>query len=506
MTDNRTIVYQSFEKGDFGRAAPAFNIDGGFRGLNSFVYPNGAIGPRPPFVQIPVTGLPTLQIRHMIYNAAQAVMVVIFTNRAVYKFNPVTGGAATLIGTIATAVDDVTSSGNIIYGCRLAATGTGGVLINLASSTISNLASMPNGQFIRVYGPQWIVVGGANANRIHYSALGDATSWPGDFTDVGDLTPITGVFLQRNAISVVKSGGEWWAVTGVLGAETVRRSEKGLDYISPGVVTAADNVWWVNGRDMGTFSGAQVRSELRPDVPYTNEVTIGGNPPDEELPEDAAPLASGDDLIVVGVSESSEASGYYFGYAHVRTNGVWTRHVLPLAAVTELPGTILFVEPTASGVPVVAYRGTASDAPSFYRWDARTEFPLGPTVIDGDTAYFTTGSSGEFSTPEFWPEEGDLVHVRRVIVDFSYRGADVLLAVGVRALNRSADGEVESTEQEWTPSSNEQTHDTFVRRRVVMSFGDQGDGGGAVVDIALAHSIMVHRVIMEVQLIPASDL
>jgi hypothetical protein len=39
-----------------------------------------------------------------------------------------------------------------------------------------------------------------------------------------------------------------------------------------------------------------------------------------------------------------------------------------------------------------------------------------------------------------------------------------------------------------------------------MSFGDQGDGGGAVVDIALAHSIMVHRVIMEVQLIPASDL
>jgi hypothetical protein len=505
------IVFDNWAKGDFGRAYPAFNQVGGFRGRNVFLYPNGALGDRPPFYTLSVTGLPSKQVSHMIYNDAQGVMVVIFTTGAVWKFSPTSGGAATSVGTVSSPVpNDVVSSGNSIYGVRTSGA-NGLVSINLATNTITDVAAAPLGHLIQVYGVQWIIVNttGSTPNRLNYSALGDPTSWPGNFTDVGDLSAIQKVFVQRNSLSIPKADGTWWNVSGVLGSETVRRVERGLNFASPSTLSFGENIWWVNGRDMGVFSGAQVRTELRPDEPYA-----GGAPGFENGAEDIAPLAAADDVVLVGTAKATDGTDT-IAYAQARIGGTWSRHTLPVGTLPNAAGSNLFIEPMGQGKVLLCVRGrtggAGDSAPTFYIWQPRDEFPNISQRTDGTSA---APVSASFDTPEFWPEDGSRCLIREVMVDFifDYEQATpetslVGMTVSAEALNRVGrdDGQVSNT-QTWIPNSETRTTSTpafrFVRQRAIFSFGDQGEGAGGVVHFTSLKSVAIFRVILIVETMP----
>ena len=512
----KRIVYDNWSKGDVGIKKPMPNSPGFFRGKNVHIYPNGAIGPRPPFAAQTMASLPTKRIDFMVYNAANDKIVFITSDLGVYSFTPrrffqqgvsyvTVVSPPTLIGTLAAAVTDVVSSGNIIYCCRSASITTGGVAIDVAANTITAVAAVHTGEFIQVYGSRFLVVEtatGTTKNYVHYSAANDFTSWPGNFTAVGTPTPITGIFIQRNSISLPKSDGTWWNITGALGAETVRRVEKALNFTAPGTVSNGDNVWWANYRDTLAFSGAQVQSESRPP---TDEY-VGRDA--EQQPEDIAALVGSDDIAIVGTSVST-ANGLYQCYVQTRINGAWTTHTVALDALNQSRNDF-FLEQSNDGVLILARRGRtggAGDAaPSFYAWNPRLSQPGEWDRQDPNGTY----PEGTFYTNEYWPEDGSRVKITSVYVDLSYDlylAANAGFTITAQALNnKGKTNELASTSSSWTPLDIPTTPTvgaTLVRQRAQFDFGDQGEGGGAVLKITNLKNTLIHRIIMVVDEVPA---
>lgn len=499
----RQIVYNDWSKGDSGNLAPAPNQIGYFRGQNVVVYQNGAVGTRPPFVFLS-TSLPNRAVVQYIFNHSQNRVILIFDDKTVYAVNPASG-ATNLVGTLATAVSGITSSGNEIFGCRSGGTG---VRINLATGVFTEIAAMPAGLYISVYGAQYVVSGDSSyPNRLHYSTLGDPTLWPGNFVDVGAADSITGLFLQRNALVVPKDDGTWWVVSGVLGAETVRKSERGLRLVgnTPSALTTAQNIVWFAGsvpQNIYTFSGAQIIAQPAPDA-----IGVEAGTYVDTTPNSIDGLSVGDDIIVTGKLTAS--SSVFTPFVHLRQGNAWTRHATTMSIGTTGAIQVSALALKDGGVAIFTMGQTSSSTPPvFYVFNSVLGFPF-LSNNDGNTSAKVVGT---LQPSEYWPENGDLCRITEVIVDLSFpydNATSATLTLTANALNRvQGDDGVSSATQTWTPQTQSRPASTSIRKRTrqraVFTFGDQGEGGGASLSFSAMTLVQIHRVIMVVDEMPAS--
>lgn len=487
----RHIVLDDWSKGEYGRTSPSFNDVGTFKGTDVWIYNSGGIGPRSPFIKLDTTGVLTLtRADHLIYNDATSKAAVIY-GAAVYSlalsnlFTETPDVTVASLGNMANTMTDFVSSGVEIFGVRSG--GAGGVRVNLSSGTITAIGALPAGHIIRVFGFQWIVVNTTSAtpNRILYSALGDPTSWPGNFVDVGDLTAIRNVYTQRDALVVEKVSGEWWAITGVLGNETIRRIDRGLFHEGAGAQTNSQNIWWVNNDRVCAFSGAQIYSELRP------------LPPDFEATTDAmASLSEDDDFILFGQYDSG---GQRLPYAQVRRGGAWTQHK-PLFGQGTSGAGILNIKAVSVGNGVVlamAQARTGVTSTQFYIFNPRSDPPLVASETDTQDAVVSS-----FDTSEFWAESGGILRIHEVIVDFTaFASEDVNCTFNVYAQTSLLPGDSDGV----TSSGGSFTLGAPaapVQHRAVFTFGDQGEGGGGRIKFTNMIGVVIHRVVVVADEIP----
>ncbi len=559
------VIFERFTGGDVGRSRPLKSALDQFRGLNVMTYPNGAVGPRPPWQALGLTGLPALRlttfdcVRNVLNTLSESPPTLVFgvdeaTDGKVYAAPATPAGAATLEATNSLPFTCATAWGTTVY----LATGVGvGTSYDVATDTAASVAAMPAAVAITSLASRMVT---GVYGQIRVSAPDDPTTWPvGNFINIGQPSDILGLYELRNALVILKYDGSVWQITGVpTNGGVLRKVDVGhlasFNFRARASVAGQSNLWWVSGRNMVKFTGAQLATIDRPDIPITeaNKALFKWSPSATHV-GNVLPLPGDDEFLVVGTLDLLSD----FPFQHqpwvqmYRATDQWTRHTLPvtnyratfddftLSNSSADDGRAIFVPAFAPhGMAFVATQGEASGtgarAIKVYQLNTQQEFPLVATgtemsggvssftLNDGDTAAPTVA---QFATAEVWAEDqqyvrppftmlqGDgwstgftQVRVRSVEIDLSYAAAITPHAtynkftVSVESVQRdSTAGEAlaSSTAQAYvapTVSAPDPDGDGFVRTRVKFQVGDQGWGSGFRVRLANWSGILVHRI------------
>lgn len=547
-----TITFSDWSGGDSGRARPAPNDLSVYRGVNVWLYPNGALAPRPNWFLIPFTGLPTNKTMRQFgasVSGAGSWFAWTFADGTVYSTAAGAGLAASSRGTLPSSHDpsDMVVSGERALICSL----SGGGARLTAAGTFTSIADMPNQAALIVeYGPSQTVVLQNNLNavpKLFWSSPNDPTSWPAaNVNFIGGPSHAQGLYVQRNTLVIPKINGELWTFTGTLGVNEVHRyADRGYVHPYPthakGAVVGNSTLYYATGRDISGFTGAQFVPVLRPDLP-----TASGFKDDAFSNNQGHVIALGgpDALAVIGtVDHISTANLRRVWMQTFGADRGWGRHTVPINDFSVTNNTVLgglTSTDSARGVQVAqTVEGsvilcTATDAaitgtaPRVVLLNTRLEIPYGNAaasgrsmawgdpgnlILDGDSAAPVIAT---FASAEWWAPDGEEVFVRSLTVDFSYdtnAAVPVLLGVlpghrfdlSVEALQREPLGTSQaSATQQFTPSGGSTTDGSTMKRgRQTFYFGDQGGGAGFRWKLADWRGVMVHQVTAQVDLSPA---
>lgn len=525
------VEFSDFSGGDSGRERPLANDLTRYRGINTWRYPNGALGPRPPWITIPYTGLPTgktLRTFTTAVDVAGSWLAWTFSDGTVYTTVPGSTVAA-LRGTLGNDPTDAMSNGDAIY--FISINGTGGGKVDKAGAFTA--ITTPIAELITQKGSQTIALRQSDS-KLFWSDPDDPTTWPAaNVVFVGNRTPATGVYIQRDTIVVTKINGEIWLFTGTLGVnEVLRQVDIGLIHPyaahAKGAIAGNSVLYYTTGSKMTAFTGGQLKTLSRPDMPET--ALYNSSPKTDNV---GSVVSSGEpnQFVVLGTMDLTATPTTRKAWFHsFSPEQGWNRHVAPIAPYTisaaaiggltsadsakairtslHLNGTVVICRPSdASGVTTV----------KTYFFIPRLETPYNVSV-PMQWGSVTALADGDLSTPvvasmqsgESWTPEGRDTHVRALIIDYSYDAdANIPLGLGaeiphkvdvvVEALQRESGASQASAAQTLTASGgNSIDGGTMYRARATLRFGDQGPGPGFRFKLSDWRGILIHRVIAAV--------
>lgn len=529
MTEKQTFIeFSDFGGGDSGRERPLPNALSKYRGLNTWRYPNGAIGPRPAWAFLAFTGLPTGKtLTHFTTSVGGGGWFAwAFSDKTVYS---VIAGqtVAALRGTLGDVPSDSVTVGNYIY--YVSNAGTGGGRVGFDGSYASVVT--PLADLVVQHGSQTVALRQQDS-KLYWSDPDDPTSWPAaNAVFVGDQTQATGIYVQRNTVVITKINGEVWVFTGTFGVnEVLRRVDSGLLHPAAGQakgsIVGNSVLYFTSGSKMTAWTGAELKTIFRPDMPAA--AGFNSSPKSDNV---GAVVSCGEpnQFLVLGTMDNIAAPTTRRPWFHsFSPEAGWNRHTFPVADYTlpathlggftsadssrgiltsfHINGAILACRPSdAAGVTTVRNylflprQETPYSAALPLQWGAST------AILDGD---LTTPVIATFQSAEFWAPEGRDVFVRALIIDYSYdTDAAVVTALGaevpnkfdltVEALQRNGGSSASSTSQTVTASGgNSIDGGSMSRTRTTLRVGDQGPGPGFRWKLADWRGIMIHRVIV----------
>ncbi len=458
------VIFAKFIGGEIGRSRPLKTALDMFRGLNVWTYPNGAIGPRPPWQDCAYTGLPQLSVQTFDVNRftlvpgedpAKIILTVdaVAGVTAVFAGDSTPGSAVADRGNVTGLILASASWGNTLYFCS--ATTNNGGKIDLNTYTVGDVAAMPLGFDLAVLGTRMVIANpGATpvSGQLRFSADADPDTWDvGNFYNVGSPAVITALHELRNALVICKYDGTIWQTTGALTESQQSATTRKVDLTFPapyqhnshGSVAGSSNLWYCAGKQMVQFTGAQANTVERPDIPITeaNKALYAWDPSDNHV-GNVLPLPDDDEFIVVGTLDKLSDSNIHTGWAQVyRARDQWTRHTIPTTfrhtnagpqpSVDEAraiktpkiaPAGVAYIctsaDPTGSGaVPIKVFRlNTQQEYPHVPVGLILSGGPNGPTsstLVDADSGAPVVG---QFSTAEVWAEDQEYVRPKETLV------------------------------------------------------------------------------------------
>ncbi len=565
-----SVLFEEFTGGDTGRDRPSRPQLNQFRALNAWVYPNGAIGPRPPWQNCAITGLPQLSVAcfDLVRNVngsteSQAVLSYALNttvpNSQLWSAAAAQAAPVFFNGTFGQNALASAVWGNTVYYCSGAGTGAS---YNIFTGTVAAIAGMPAGNDITALASRMILSNSGGApGQIRVSAADDPTTWPaGNFINVGAPVSITGMHELRNALVLLRYDGTVWQITGVPTVNgIVRKVDQGLapafQFRARAEVVGQSNLWAVAGRSMVKYTGANLLTLNRPDIPIqeADKATYIWTPSSDHVGH-VLPLPGDDEFIVVGTLDQVADNAIHKVWAQVyRERDQWTRHTIPMTPFRfTLPGgggtltqgsrdeatAVQVANLAPAGVAFLVSNsqpaGTSARPPTTYRCNTRQEFPhvaVGTVLAAGQTsstlndADSSAPTVAQFRTAEVWADDpqysrapntllhGDTwsqgftqVRVRAVQVDLSYVAVITphstynKFTIAAEALQRDVvpgTAVAISAPQAYvapTVTAPDPDADGLVRLRVKFQMGDQGWGAGFRIILSDWVGIMVHRI------------
>lgn len=476
----KTFALDNFSGGDIGRDWPGQGQTNKFRGVNVWLYPNGAIGPRQPLIRYEplVSPLPNASvILATCPGAVGSLPVAVLDDDRVY--NLIDGQSSTFCGPGEFDLFGDYWHGGIQVAAPSAAVATELSKIidtNVSPPTVSTFTITGAGAWAASrFGPHIVIVDFEGAT-FRWSAPNAGSTWPA----ANFATAPSGTYAlvqQKNTLLLfsqdeLAENGDIWAITGVLSVNAIlRRVDRGLAgpprFRSFGAkagggirAVGADNVYWINGRYLGRFDGSEITTTPSP-VPRSVSKIPGFETTQRTIfgVADIVPLTEMDEFLVIGsigkyeyIGEADTAASAVspsgnsrqFLFQHKQSNGAWTCHdpgiyysfnnfvsqsnnrLSGFEAIRSTrwlrPNVFSFVRDqytlwfVVSGSSIASGQELAS-APKQYTMRLRPDMP---DVIhnDGDTGEKT---KAEFQSAEIWGEDGEELFVRSVTVDYSYQ-------------------------------------------------------------------------------------
>lgn len=536
---------------------------GHWRGLNVMRYLNGSIGPRPAFTPLNIKIAPPYALAPGFTDSffgaywvgGVSKVVLLMTSGDVFQSDDPSGtpgwnyignlgfvptcacvnGVGVQVGSV-----DIVSSGNP----DIAA----GAFIDPISMAIAPITGQPVCDLMVAFGV-FIVVGLDRtyaptlpaSSLIWFSDLpGDLNTVPGQswtgaqgdgvgVVGVGDFQPVSGLFTQKDTLVIAKQAGEWWSLTGIpTSPPVIRRIDVGLEYKGVGGSVRQSNIWFPNGRDIGTFTGSLVAVSDLPDLG-----DFGGNSIYQYGTFDGlSQLEQTDEFILTatGTSYTGQLFPWAFihhGMAGAGTSPGWSRHLLPYLGRTINPGSNipLFV---GDSVTWLFLQVAPNEPIDVFQFDIRQEIPYqeyNATFPAGNPAaiYADMGQagivSGTFQIPEWWAPDGQNAHVTEVFVDLDFDAAAwqnaknaginpaeiVGFSMYVEALNlKGADASRASRTLSWTPADKSRpvpkSNTSMLRTRASFRIGDQGLSSGFRINLTQMRGIQMWRILAMVDI------
>lgn len=538
------ITLEDFSGGDIGRQRPAPGDLKRYRGLNTWVYPNGAIGPRPPWYVKTFTGLPTTKtlVRFDASRGPTGTWYAwAFSDGTVYS---TTGGSTTaaLRGTLQNEAASVTAApvgSNVLPNTVTYVTdtdNTGGRI--RYNGNWEPLYAQPAGAAIAAFTEQTVIlVNPANGTPfLRFSSPRNPTEWPAENSVfVGSTGAGHGLYIQKDALVIPRTKvGEIFVFTGVLGFnETLRRLDVGVAPAEPqlanGAVISTSLLVYTSGRTVSVFTGAQLLQQPRPDIPI-----VSGYDTDPHYDHHGQVVGLDDDerFIIVGTIDqiADDKIKKVWMQSYSPTSG-WNRHLLPITPFSVSDGALgassskdsaraFLVSPVgASGIVAGSTMSDSSTGGTIkvYETFLRQEAPYLPpgkvlsqdvqtlSAVDADSALPVVA---EWFSPEVWGKDDEELTVRSVLVDYSYdTDSRITTSLGSAVPNRF-DLSVQAVQPSEGTAISESAVVAFVptagttidggstikRGRKLFQFGDQGAGGGFRLHLADWRGVMIHRI------------
>lgn len=404
------ITFKGWDGGEYGILDPA---EAGrsekqmFTGSNVIRYRSGLLGPRPGYKDIDFTSPPNGNpLGAGTFAAADTVWVLTQTGSG-YEIREwdLAGGTvgSAYTGTYPASVPYCTKTETGDGGSTwLNIPGAGVYILNHTADTIAVTDTDPQGFVMSVYGLRAVANTGA---RLWYSDANDSNTYGAlSYVDVSGFS-ISFAAPFRDGLILGTAGGIFHMLTGVLGATTVvRELSRGGAPISPfhALRVADDKVWYYN-------SGVPYPSMFNGAIHQRIDYLEGGT---AESFNGKIPVRNVVPCTWLG---TNDWAGYGQKSAHIFANNVFTKHSFPsldaygLGSVVDLGDHHLLIDSHGTGNPATMHYFAPGlvDRPAFDGDDY---------AMPGDGS--TTPLTAEFSTPEWWDEQGHEVKVQQVIVDY----------------------------------------------------------------------------------------
>lgn len=545
MGVRQAIPFLDFSGGDRGRERPlnaavtqyrgSYNVQqdlSTYRGINTWRYPNGSIGPRPPWIAAGITGLPTgktLRCFQSSVHTSGSWFAWAFSDGTIYSTTSASAVAALRGTTVNDPTDSLTIATDIYF---VSTAGGGGGRVD--NSGVYTAITFPSGgaDLLVQHGGQTLALRQSDA-RLYWSAPDDPTSWPAEnVVRVGDTVPATGIYVQRDTVVITKIDGSVWMFTGTLGVnETLRRIDVGLLHPvaghAKGAVAGNSVIYWTSGSKMTAYTGAQLKTIPRPDMPYTAGYASDPHTDNVGAVVGTAELNS---FLVLGTMDNiiTPTTRLPWFHSYSPEQG-WNRHTFPVTAGYTIPSLHLSgltstdsakAIRTTQHVNGAVYACRPSDAAGVttlkhYVIVPRMETPYAVSLpyqwgtlnatVDGDTAVPVVAT---FQSAEWWAPDGEECIVRALLVNFSYDSDAAVVSalgsevghrfdIGVDAMQRQDGGVSSSTAIAFVPTSGVTSAvdaGTMRRGKIRFDFADQGVGGGFRWTLANWRGIQIHWV------------
>ena len=259
-----TVVYDKWDKGEFGTMNPAQAPNGSWTGTNVVVYRDGMIGPRPGIKIIdqgvPDTLGPLVGLGFTPVGGAGDTPIFFIIGTKVWLFDP--AGTSSLVeasaelasappdNTIGVVIskESVRSIGSEVY---FTVDNDKTYRLNGNTQVLTPITGSAQGTDIETYRDRMMVASGL---RVFYSAAADFSDWPvGNFFDVGPSWRIINMTEFRDSMIIFTASGAW-TLTGTATDGTLRRLSDTLPPMDKAVVKTNDDIVYVPASRAGPVS------------------------------------------------------------------------------------------------------------------------------------------------------------------------------------------------------------------------------------------------------------
>ena len=494
---SRSIIYNDFRGGEWGRIGPQNAAKNQWSGQNMIVYRSGDIGVRPGLKNISPTGLPTGKIRT--FGCTPSIPQPMFVHKdSDSKFYTFGAGGAATASAAATAGSQTSPGDWFIDGGQLYYTGEGltnSYAIDIQSSSTPVLTVMtgsPSGRCIAQYGDRTVIgnITGSLENRLRYSDAANKNSWPSaNFIDVGDSWGINSLHDQRQHLLITKQE-QHFVMTGVPGVNNVlRKVSTAQAAFRPHMSAMGDKDiiygWPINENYPYTFNGS---NQL--DLDYLSDwLVYGGN-------ADGFPLTDPGVCPIVGKNKGCAIFQPTSNRGLLLINGTWSKHVYGVnIGGAGLVGNSRW----ASGYHSVNVcdGGAVGVAAKVYSLNTEANSPgleSGANMRAGDDS--STALTGNFDLP-YWLGGATEFYVRAVIVNFTKWNTGSATTnhfdLSVDAIDTYQSTTVSSNTVSFDEAaSSSSTSGTLASR--VFGFGEQGLGNGFQLHFTNVRGISIREI------------
>jgi hypothetical protein len=480
-------TFDRLDKGEYGRVAPTKAPEGTFSGTNVLTYGSRLVGPRAGVrpTNWTLTAGTLAGFGQFTSDSSFDYWAVVGTSvfSMVDGSSTVTTATGSLAGTPTAAVQGASTGTNVHF------TSYSDKTYYTDGSTVTAIVGSPGGKCMVKFGEFLLVAntGSGTRNRIRYSNPADFATWPaGSNFDVGNDGAITGLYVVRNQLWIVKDTGEWWTYTGVPGEnDSLRLVYTGCNYppdFRAGAVVGFTVTYVGVDDDFPTYyNGSTVEAigELT-----LNDSLYGAPSNPLDPPVSVTSLSREGDAVIMAGSSVSESRRRCL----VQKDSVWTRHLVRASWAVQRVG--------ANGEVIVSDGGSASGAPRFWYWRA-TEPDDPPT-----DANELTDDGNAFDTELVFPERilsgTKQVRVTQLVVDLRRYNPDGLparLTAEVAALNPwEGSGPIVSQPVTHVFPDDQVTDADPVRVR--LHFGSTGWGAGFRVTFRDLRGVALEKVLV----------